>query len=646
MLQRLANLRDTWKEDHSSNSCTESDFDSVSHRYSGNNQTMKVPVVLSTRVKGTNDDKNLAEWRRLSDSECNPPAEEDAGITAANQNHHRPEHRSDYVPGGERSEEEEFCKMESQEEKLALVTPHTGLASIRSSKPAPTAHADHWSTFRSLQEVEAEGVISCQLSSDSSVDLMSSLSVTELPISLSSSMTSTNSSYTPRRHRMISQGIAEVGSKSKKHYTTDSTMKVYEKRRFAVATGSALLGNLSDKADGQMTALLKCDNKLSNHQNGETRIESAGSESACRNQAQLLSDAGHDSAYCSEITSMHNHLELAAVNGDVDEVQNLFERAMAAEYENKRLRKKIEALERECTFLRSSSNVAARGILEVFSDLNQNDASKPGDELKYCDDLQLVRFSRSPYMLQESRTLTDGLSEVGIRISDQGFPVDIFGNSFKQGKDRATEQYEQCTASLTKPSTQDSFSRRAGYFVDKVIYSASSANSDFSEPCGLPTSSLFFKRLSDITSNNPGLQASQSSNLREQRMGEHASNLFQVAPAALAHAQTHPLDRSIFSGQLALQALPHGKQLSANPFKEGPQDLFRRQREEFSLGPKALEETIYDVHGDAAYPTARMQDRDEDKDTRSRGGQQGTRLMPAVTKERQDQVEASFFMIV
>jgi hypothetical protein len=82
--------------------------------------------------------------------------------------------------------------------------------------------------------------------------------------------------------------------------------------------------------------------------------------------------------------------DLAVYSSTDDEVQILYDRAIAAELENKILRRRIEHLEMECNFLRSSSSYAALGPIEVHESTQQT------NHIFAAAEPQFLRFSRSP----------------------------------------------------------------------------------------------------------------------------------------------------------------------------------------------------------------------------------------------------------
>ena len=341
--------------------------------------------------------------------------------------------------------------------------------------------------------------------------------------------------------------------------------------------------------------------------------------------------------------------ELAPMSISMDEVHILYERAMTAEYENKRLRRKIEALERECTFLRSSTDMAAKGILEVFADLNDTELARDvSSELKYTHDSPLIRFSRSPCMLHQASLgchLIDGPSESNSSAVGREPFESISGqirdmlNHKTHLSSTAGHVHEKRTSGMNENSKDiSSISRHAGYFVDRLMYSTSQANqSGFEESTKLPTSSLFFKRLSDITSNCSETHMLRSSTINQQRNSDFFTDF--VRPYQLPQVSTLSASRD----SSAAQHLKAFVGISGRaPVEAGNQQYFlRREGEEFSMGPNALEESIYDLH--ATFAASRS---NEVLGDRIRADPKNNWQVNAQVKEQRDHVEASFFMIV
>ena len=110
LLQRLATLRDVWKEDLC---CSRSEQVSseISHdlRHQVMNQGTKIPVVL--RVKSMSDHDGKFEELMSTDSECNPPAVEEISIISAHQCHGR-------VDSDSANEQFRFPEIENQSHEL------------------------------------------------------------------------------------------------------------------------------------------------------------------------------------------------------------------------------------------------------------------------------------------------------------------------------------------------------------------------------------------------------------------------------------------------------------------------------------------------------------------------------------------------
>jgi hypothetical protein len=621
LLERLSTLRDVWKEDLC---CKESDFtsDSPDFQQQTLSQGSKIPIVL--RVKSMAEQPGKLEETISVDSECNPPSVDDPSHSQANYT------RVETCTVA--SQELIHSKAELGEKKLETGPDPDAVAQVTASNDCSAVHnkqditstGANWSTFHSAQEGDGDGLISCQLSTDGSVDLMSTLSVTEGVVSLSSSMTSTNSSYTPRRHRLLGET-----AKARRHYATDLNgyPKGLDRRKFSSVAASLM----ADKVERQGFGI---------HQESMILVQNQ-SEVDLASKYPAYSVRLSEPSDCVALGGlMPCDSELAPLRMNIDDVQILYERAMTAEYENKRLRKKIESLERECTFLRSSTNMAAKGVLEVLPDFDDTEVSKSlCAELKYADNSQLVRFSRSPYILQEGRRgshLSDDQADFNSRVQDME-PMEYVPDRFKDTLKFEQQFYlgsveeihrNRIPVSNSNGHDHSSFSRRAGQFANRTN------PPEFEDSSKFPTSSLFFRRLSDITSNYSGIHTSHSSNVVEQRNTDYFAEF--VRPFRFEQA-SFPFNRDSATSPFQ----PSAGTLSRETVGRGADQQARRQGEEFTLGPNALEESIYDLH--ATYPSSRNLDTTEE---RHRAEARSGWHVDGAFKEREDHVEASFFMVV
>ena len=531
-----------------------------------------------------------------NDSECNPPMEEEGNSTAlpeTNQDQHDADQcgaskqpgMSSTVPGFHAGTEASgfgasSCSYEKFEyhqfeyriacgdRPLPMSTDcRQGLSYIPSNGPA----GPRWIAPNAEQDIDADGLISCQLSTDYSVDLMSTLSVTEGPISLTSSVTSTASScYTPRRQRILGQSSTEATSKSRKLHSGDGNtgMRGKDRMRYVSAGSATGVGSVFQKIDKNVAEVAY--SELSSQVYRSDR-ELVGF--GCNSIAEV---SRHNCLQHSDDSNQiyHKAAELPLVISENEEVQLLYERAIAAEYENKQLRNRIEALELECNLLRSSSNITGKEILGVLSHIEDgNDCSKSIFALKCSNDL---RFSRSPYAQQSSANFGDDFALQPRDLFDPFHPLCY--DSFKDGEHLplGTADENGGSGSATRMGDQlaPAFSRAGFARMSRGI----SRDSRSEERCF------------------PGMA--------------NPSHVHARSAASFATLQLRQAD-------LGAQHYEHGSSESLLSVI-GP-------KEQFFLSPNALEASLYNVRGDSAFHSDGPDARPDlgPREAVDRAGQQG-----------------------
>jgi hypothetical protein len=513
-----------------------------------------------------------------------------------------------------------------------------------------------WVTSNSEHDNDGEGLISCQLSTDFSVDLMSTLSVTEGPISLTSSVTSTASScYTPRRQRIL--GSTEATSKSRKLHSGDA-MRGKDRMRYSSAGNTTIVGTFFQKVDKNVAELSHSEPYSQANRSDQDEVGLGCNSIAEVSRLNCLqhSDCG--------VQIYPRNADLPLVISESEDVQLLYERAMAAEYENKQLRNKIEALELECNLLRSSSNITGKEILGVLSHLEDgNDASKSLFELKCSDELQAMRFSRSPYAQQSATNFGDEMSLHSRDLFDpfQSLRYDSFKDTARLAL-RSTDE-NGVSASVTRAGEQPTQAFSRGYtrnhFVSRGVSWMSMTEGMDSGELGPPA--LFFKRMSNITSTYSTLHSSQPNDARDIRSEEQSAGMVNPSFSALqARSSATYTTLEQRQADLALAAQYH-----VDLFREGSEPAGRARsregseqlvsvigpKEQFFISPNALEASLYNVRGDSVYRSHHDARQDAGGTYGSRdGADPGGRWLEAGAevgpREAQAGLDPSLFMIV
>ncbi len=283
------------------------------------------------------------------------------------------------------------------------------------------------------------------------------------------------------------------------------------------------------------------------------------------------------------------------VISESEEVQLLYERAMAAEYENKQLRNRIEALELECDLLRSSSNISGKEILGVLSHLDDgNESAKSLFALKCSNDLQAMRFSRSPYAQESSASFGDDMALQPRYLFDPFQPLcyDTFRDGVQLPFGSADEEGGSGSATRTSEQQVPTFSR-SGYARLSSGFSWLSMREGESGEPGPGPPALFFKRMSNITATYALHDARDSRS--EERYFPGFANPRSVPPRSPVSFATLEQRQADLAAQHRVDGLEEAE--------EGSESLCSviGPKEQFFISPNALEASLYNVRGDSAF---------------------------------------------